>query len=260
MNILLVNDDGYNSDGILALRDALLKLDFVNIKLVAPYREQSASSHSLSIHSPLKSIKIDNDYYAIDDGKPADCVFIAINEIYKNTKIDLVISGINHGCNIGEDISYSGTIGASIEAVLYNIPSISISQFYNNSKNISFDSASKVIQDIVQRIYNNHFPLDNRRLLNINIPDVSFDKLDGYEITKCGYKIYDKFAKVHTNHTPRKEPYFWLGLNHIEFEENTDDIISDYEALKNNKVSITPIKVDMSDISQINHLKKWITK
>ena len=145
--ILITNDDGFEAAGLLALKEALNELDGVNVTIVAPSSEKSACAHSLTLTRPLRFIKLDDGFFKLDDATPSDCVYLALHALY-NKKPDLVISGINHGANLGEDITYSGTCGAAMEGVLQGIRSIAFSQFYeNNSLNeLGFELAKEIVK------------------------------------------------------------------------------------------------------------------
>jgi 5'-nucleotidase len=257
-HILLTNDDGFDANGLVCLANALSKIALVTI--VAPKNEKSACGHSITITKPLKIKKIKNNYYKVDDGTPSDCIFLALNTVLKDKRPDLVISGINHGSNMGEDITYSGTAGGAMEGVLQGIPSISISQVYNlsNKDSINFDLACDTITKIVTNVFNNKFPLPNRKFLNINIPHINSEKLNGYKITKCGSRVY--CSGVESNKDPRGEIYYWLGTHPLSWDKENDDISTDFDAIHNNYISITPITLNMTSISDIDIMNEWISK
>jgi 5'-nucleotidase len=256
--ILITNDDGYESKGLLALIEALK--DIAELIIVAPSTEKSACGHSLTLRKPLRFIKLDENFYKLDDGTPADCVYLAINTLFaKNIKPDLIISGINRGANMGEDITYSGTAAAAMEGVLQNIPSIAISQVCRdkcqNIDNYGYDLAKKTIKDIVLKIFDNKFPLPKRKFLNINIPPIEMKKCKGYKITEAGYRLYGNDAHLHTN--PRGDEYYWLGLHPLKWNPSKEKTC-DFEGINNNYISITPVQLNMTSYEDINDLKKWI--
>ncbi len=254
--ILITNDDGFESDGLKALVEALKPLGQVTI--VAPSSEKSACGHSLTLTRPLRFIAIEDDFFKLDDGTPSDCIYLSLNALFKEgSKPDIVVSGINRGSNMGEDITYSGTASAAMEAVLQGIPAIAISQVYDKTPNSlgkdSYVVAKFVIQDIVKKIFDANFPLGERRFLNINVPTCS--EFKGYKITKAGYRIYGNNAHLHRN--PRGEEYYWLGTHTLRHKENkTKDC--DLSAIEDGYVSITPIKLDMTAHEEIENLSKWI--
>ncbi len=257
--ILLTNDDGFDAIGLKALIEALTPI--AKIIVVAPAKNKSACGHSLTLDKPLRMVNVDDDYYKIDDGTPTDCIFISLNNLFKSDyKPDLVISGINIGANMGEDITYSGTAAGAMEAVLQGIPAIAISQVCNNrcediKSGWDFELAKITIAKLAKKILDNKFPLGERKLLNVNIPPIKADKCKGLKITKAGYRLYGNDTHRHLN--PRGEEFYWIGLHPLIWEksENSD---CDFEAIKANYVSITPIKLDMTSYNDINILNNWI--
>lgn len=259
--ILLTNDDGFDSSGLLALKDALK--DLAHITIVAPASEKSACGHGLTLTRPLSFVRIDDDFYKLEDGTPSDCVYLALNSLYEQ-KPDLVISGINLGSNMGEDITYSGTAAGAMEACIQGVPSIAISQLMpdkNRSKHFDFSLAKQCIAEVVKMIFTQGYPLEERKFLNINIPHIPPKECKGYKITQMGYRIYADDAQVHRN--PRGQEYYWLGLHPLQWEERTDTPCangSDFKAVHNNYVSITPIKLDMTSYEDTKTLESWIQK
>jgi 5'-nucleotidase len=258
-NILITNDDGYEAIGLKYLIDALKPL--ANITVVAPATNKSACSHSMTLTQPLRFKSVDDDFYKLEDGTPTDCVFLGLHNIYPQDQLpDLVISGINLGSNMGEDIIYSGTVAGATEAVLQGVPAISISQVMdeNLKANINlwdFQLAVKTIQDIVTKIFQNRFPLDKRKILNINIPPCSIQQSLGIKITKAGYRIFGNDS--HRYQDPKGNEFHWIGVHPLLWERS-DDKICDFEAVANNYVSISPIKLDMTSYDDIENLNKWI--
>jgi len=259
--ILITNDDGYESAGLHALIDALRPL--AHITVVAPTIEKSASGHSLTLTRPLRFIEVDDDFFKLDDGTPTDCVFLALNKLYAEGKRpDLVISGINRGANMGEDITYSGTAAAAMEAVLQGIPAIAISQVCrDNCQNIDtpdYHLAQHTIANIVRRIFEGAFPLPERHLLNINIPPVPPEESRGYRITRAGRRAYGNDAQIHRN--PRGLEYYWIGLPRLDWLESDGDVMTDFEAVETNCISLTPVQLDMTAYNEIESLKQWMEK
>lgn len=259
--ILLTNDDGYDAIGLKALIEALK--DIAKITVVAPAKNKSACGHSLTLDRPLRLICVEDDFYKIDDATPTDCVYLSLGNLFKDGyKPDLVISGINIGANMGEDITYSGTASAAMEAVLHNIPAIAISQVCKNmcqniSTNWDFKLAKATIKKVVNMIKNGSFPLNERKFLNINIPPIKEEECKGFKITKAGYREYGNDSQRHLN--PRGEEYYWIGLHPLVWK-GSDDKSCDFEAIKDNFVSISPIKLDMTSYEDIQNLEKWLNK
>jgi len=256
--ILITNDDGFESKGLLALAEALKPLGHVTV--VAPTTEKSACGHSLTLTRPLHFVELKEDFYKLDDGTPTDCIFLSLTKLFKdNDKPDIVISGINVGANMGEDITYSGTASAAMEAVLQGIPAIAISQVYNNSgetiDTYGYDLAKESIASLVQKIFDGNFPLPERKFLNVNIPPIPRAECRGFKVTRAGNKKYGFHAEVH--HNPRGKEYYWIGLPRLEWME-TKGHVTDFEAVNDNYVSVTPIHLDMTSHDEIQALNEWI--
>ena len=254
--ILVTNDDGYEAKGLLTLVEALRKLDDVEVTVVAPANEKSACGHSLTLIRPLRFVSVGDDFYKLDDGTPADCVYLSLSTMFEDEKPDLLVSGINRGSNMGEDITYSGTAAGAMEGVLHDVPSIAISQVMDfTNPNGDFSLASKTIKEIVSKIKNGEFPLPKREFLNINIPA---EKQEAeMKVTYAGYRHYANDSHLHRN--PRGEEYHWLGLHPLAFSPRDGvDGMSDYEAIKAGYISITPIMLDMSAYKSMDRLKNWL--
>ncbi len=238
--ILVTNDDGFDSEGLLALVEALKPLGHVTV--VAPTTEKSACGHSLTLTKPLHFVALDKDFYKLDNGTPSDCVFLSLNKLFsKENRPDIVISGINIGSNMGEDITYSGTASAAMEAVLQGIPAIAISQVYKNSgesiKELGYDLAKESIAALVQKIFEGDYPLPERKFLNINIPPVPSSECQGFKVTRAGNRLYGHHAEVH--HNPRGKEYYWIGLPALGWME-TSGHTTDFEAINEGYVSSHP--------------------
>ena len=257
--VLITNDDGFESEGLKALVDAIS--DLAEVIVVAPTIEKSASGHSLTLTRPLRFVELSKNFYKLDDGTPTDCIYLALNALFRDGKRpDLIISGINKGSNLGEDITYSGTVAGAMEGVLQDIPSFAISQVYRDGREtlnkVGYELAKKVSRDITKKIFEDSFPLPKRRLLNINIPPISIDEFKGYKITKAGYRCYGNDAHMHIN--PRGEEYYWIGLHPLAWKKSEDGILSDLEAISEDFVSITPIKLDLTSYDDLDRLEEWI--
>jgi len=254
--ILITNDDGYESEGIAALREALLPLGDVTV--VAPSTEKSACGHSLTLTRPLHFIKLDENFYKLDDGTPSDCIFLALNKLFADQKPDIVISGINIGSNMGEDITYSGTASAAMEAVLQEIPGIAISQVYaEHGKSIDeygYELAMESIAILVEKIFADQFPLPARKFLNVNVPPLPPQECKGFKVTRAGNRLYAHNAQVHYN--PRGKEYYWIGLPELGWME-TKGHITDFEAINDGYISVSPIELDMTAHNEIVQLQEW---
>jgi 5'-nucleotidase len=243
--ILVSNDDGIRAAGIRALEAALAPLG--EVWVVAPDREQSAASHSLSLYRPLRVEMVDERHYAID-GTPTDAVNLAINGIMKQ-KPDLVVSGINHGGNLGDDITYSGTVSAAMEGTLLGVPSIAISLVSHDAPD--FGPAAAFAARLARTVAEHGMPRDT--LLNVNVPGVPAAELRGYRITRQGKRRYGDAIVEHLD--PRGRKYFWIGGEDLGFipAEGTDctEVAGGY-------ISITPLHLDLTNyasIAAVNELK-----
>lgn len=257
--ILITNDDGYQSSGLLALKEALSPLGHVTI--VAPASEKSACGHGMTLTRPLRFIKIDDDFYKLEDGTPTDCIYLSLHALYEENSLpDLIVSGINIGSNMGEDVSYSGTASGAMEGVLHDIPSIAISQVLKDKIDFGFDYelAKDTIYKIAKKILEGDFPLQKREFLNINIPQINKQECKGYKITELGIRMYGNDAHLHRN--PRGEEYYWLGLHPLAWDERATQETSDFTAITQNYVSITPITLDFTARERIKPLQEWIEK
>ncbi len=257
--ILVTNDDGYEASGLLALVDALRELEDVQVTVVAPANEKSACAHSLTLTRPLRFVSVGDDFYKLDDGTPSDCVYLSLGTMFADSKPDLLISGINRGSNMGEDITYSGTAAGAMEGVLHDIPSIAISQVMDfNDPSGDFLLAKKSIQTLVGKIRERGFALKEREFLNVNIPaGVSEAKM---VVTYAGYRHYANDSHLHRN--PRGEEYHWLGLHPLAFSkregEHAHKEMSDFEAIEAGLISITPVMLDLTAYKSIDRLKAWM--
>lgn len=247
MNILITNDDGIRADGIKELAKELAKTH--NIYVVAPETQKSATGHAITIHDP---IMINNEY--IDDnicaysisGTPADCVKIGIEALFKDINIDMVISGINNGPNLGTDVIYSGTVSAAIEGFIQNKPSIAFSlNEFNVSKEIYRQVskyASKIVNDIKDKL-----DILNDCILNVNIPN---KEVKGTKITRLGERKYENSLEERVN--PYGKRYFWIGGKVKELKQEPN---SDITTIEEGYITITPINIDMTNNKKIELLK-----
>ncbi|MDE5591433.1 MAG: 5'/3'-nucleotidase SurE [Helicobacter sp.] len=255
--ILITNDDGFSSFGLKALKEALQPLG--QITIVAPASEKSACGHGMTLTRPLRFIQLDDDFYKLDDGSPTDCIYLALHALYtEGFKPDLIVSGINIGSNMGEDVSYSGTASAAMEGVLHGIPSIAISQLFYEKEMFGFDFAlaKESIFYLVKKILEEGYPLGKREFLNVNIPPIDKEKCKGMKITELGIRKYGNDAHLHRN--PRGEEYYWLGLHPLFWEDRNSDEISDFSAVHDGYVSITPITLDFTARNRLDSLRDWI--
>lgn len=239
--ILVSNDDGIRSEGILKLASALRRVGEVYV--VAPDRERSAASHSLTLHRPLRVEKVGDRFYAVD-GTPTDCIGLAVSAILPR-RPDIVVSGINRGANLGEDVSYSGTVSAAMEGTLLGIPSVAFSLAAR--ENFDFKNSASFAAKLIRHVLKKGLPKDT--LLNVNIPS---SKIKGYKITKQGKRFFADaiIEKV----DPRGKKYYWIGGDMDRWEGDED---TDFYAISKGYISITPIHLDMTNYSSIEELQRW---
>jgi len=245
MRILISNDDGYLAEGIATLASHLSKV--ADVMVVAPERNRSGASNSLTLDRPLSVKQAKNDFYFIN-GTPTDCVHIALTGLIKEMP-DLVISGINDGANMGDDTIYSGTVAAAMEGYLLSIPSIAVSMSQHEATH--FETAAKVVVELVQQHIDK--PLDAATLLNVNVPDIPYEELQGKVITRLGKR--HKAEPVIEERTPRGEKIYWIGA---AGQPNDGGEGTDFYAVENKQVSITPIHADLTKHGQLDVLKNWL--
>lgn len=247
IRILISNDDGVNSEGLRALAGVLQTLGEVFI--VAPDRDQSAASHALSLYRPLRMEEISPNTYSVD-GTPTDCINLAVNGILKDKKPDLIVSGINKGENLGDDITYSGTVSAAMEGTLLEIPSVAVSVV--NKNGFRFDTASFYALMIAKYVLRRGLPKGT--FINLNIPSLPKEEIKGIKVTRQGKRVYGE--PIVENVDPRGRKYYWIGGNELGFLdiENSDII-----AINQGYVSVTPIKLDLTDYDFLERLN-WDLK
>ena len=242
--ILLTNDDGYFSNGINVLCQELQKT--AEVFMVAPDREQSASSHSLTLDRPLRAHKLDSHRYAIDC-TPTDCVMLAVQLFFKHKKPGMIISGINHGANMGDDVTYSGTVAAAIEGSILRIPSMAVS-VANWEPGIPMIRAARFVVKLVSCY--NRLKVDPATFLNINLPVDNGQPYRKYEFTTLGMRLYKDYVIHKTD--PRGKAYYWIGGRPTW--KTTKG--SDFEAVQRGVVSITPLKLNFTDTDSLEWLGK----
>lgn len=240
--ILLTNDDGYFSDGIRALYAELKKK--ADVFIVAPDREQSASSHSLTLNRPLRVHKIDRHYYTTD-GTPTDCVMLAIHLLFKRRRPNMIISGINHGANMGDDVTYSGTVAAAIEGSILEIPSMAVSMA-NYEPGVPMSRAAKFVSRLVASF--EELDLEPTTFLNINLPLDNGNPYRRYEFTRLGKRHYKDIVIHKTD--PRGHPYYWIG-GRPKWKTTRG---TDFETVNRGSVSITPLELNFTDTEALRKL------
>lgn len=245
--ILVTNDDGVHSQGLISLFRSMQKLG--DAYIIAPDRERSAVSHALTMHKPLKVDKLRKNIYSIN-GTPTDCIAIGVNKILPEKPV-FIVSGINKGANLGDDITYSGTVSAAIEATIMGIPAFAVS-LVSREKNFSawnFTAASKISLKIGEYILEHSLPYDT--LLNVNVPNVTAKGIKGMKLTRQGKRIYDD--SIQETFDPHGEKHYWIGGGNPYWEHGED---TDIQAVQDNYVSVTPIHLDLTNYDALKFLKK----
>jgi 5'-nucleotidase len=243
--ILLTNDDGIQAPGLNILAKYLDALG--DVYIVAPEREQSAVGHSLTLHHPLRIAEMSPRVTAVE-GTPTDCVLLAYYRILPD-KPAIVFSGINYGLNIGDDTTYSGTVSAALEATLLGVPAMAVS-IGREGKKIHYDVAAKFAVKLGRKVLKEGLPKDT--LLNVNVPNLPPSRLKGVLITRQGRRSYDDVIVEKVD--PRGRPYFWIGNGKPQWDESVG---SDIEAIRADKISVTPLHLDLTNHRAINRLKGW---
>lgn len=248
--ILVTNDDGVHSEGINVLYKTLKSLG--NVYIVAPDTEQSAVAHSLTLHRPLRAEKLDNKIYAVN-GTPTDCVILAVHKVLPQ-KPALIVSGINKGGNLGDDITYSGTVAAAIEGTLLGIPSIAVSLLIENRSRSTYQGRFLILKKtanfakkLASIVLIKGLPPDT--FLNVNVPERI--KIRGVKLTRQGKNVYDN--AIHETPDPKGKTHYWIGggIHLGEKGQNTD-----FEAVKDGFISVTPIQLDFTNYNALEYLKK----
>ncbi len=240
--ILVTNDDGIQAEGIKRLEEAMLPLGDVTV--VAPEREMSATSQSISLHFPLRVITFDDRHFAVA-GTPADAVIVAIHHLLAD-RPDLVVSGINPGGNLGENVVYSGTVAAAMEATLHGVPAIAVS--LATRKKLDYANAAAFATELAAKVLEEGLPAGV--MLNVNVPR---GEVKGVRITRQSQKITQNV--IHEQKDPRGRSYFWhdetIDLGQVEAD-------SDYAAILAREISVTPLQVNRTDYPSLNHLSGWL--
>lgn len=245
MRILVTNDDGVHAPGIVALAEALRLVGKVTV--VAPDRERSAVGHALTLHHPLRVTEIMAGIFAVD-GTPTDCVNLGIHALLAGSP-DIVVSGVNRGGNLGDDITYSGTVSAALEATLMGIPAIAVS-LAANGHGSNYRPAAAFAARLAREVLERGLPRDT--FLNVNVPDLPAEELGGPVITSQGKRDYggDIVAKV----DPRGRNYYWIGGNEPVFRDIEG---TDFHAVKRGRISVTPLHLDLTNYASLSVLQSW---
>lgn len=247
MHILISNDDGYLARGLRVLADSLAEIATVTV--VAPDRNRSGASNSLTLDSPLRVEQVSDAVYFVY-GTPTDCVHVAITGLL-DREPDMVVSGINHGANLGDDVLYSGTVAAAMEGRFLGLPAIAVSLVVGESQN--FSAAASLTAGLVRKIVDDPLPRDT--ILNVNVPDVAGDAVPEIEVTRLGFR--HKSEPVIRSVDPKGEPIFWVGAAGDGQDAGSG---TDFHAIEHGRASVTPIKVDLTDHARVASLAEWLQR
>jgi 5'-nucleotidase len=242
--ILITNDDGFRAEGIGALAAAVAPLG--RVIMVAPEREQSAASHAITLSQPLRIHREGTDRYSVS-GTPTDCVIAAINGLL-DVRPDLLISGINHGPNMGDDVHYSGTVSAAFEGAILGLPALAVS--LAAYRDPDFSCAARVIPPLVEQVLERSLP--PRSLLNVNLPSGPAQSVRGVRITTLGHRVYHDTLVARKD--PRGRDYYWIGGDEPTWEPVAD---TDFLAVHEGFVSVTPLSVDLTHTELLEAMGSW---
>jgi 5'-nucleotidase len=247
MHILLSNDDGHLAEGLNVLAAALA--EHARVSVVAPDKNRSGASNSLTLELPLRAHTAANGFVYVD-GTPTDCVHLAITGLLQ-PEPDMVFAGINHGANLGDDVLYSGTVAAATEGRFLGLPAIAVSLAASNP--VYFETAAKVAVGLLQRIMRK--PLTNDTILNVNVPDIPLHELKGFQVTRLGQR--HKAEPVIRSEDPRGRSIYWVGPPGPEQDAGPG---TDFYAVRNGYVSITPLQLDLTRYENVETLKTWLAQ
>jgi 5'-nucleotidase len=247
LHILLSNDDGYLARGLRVLADVLS--EFATVTVVAPDRNRSGASNSLTLDAPLRVEQVSDSVYFVN-GTPTDCVHVAITGLLENEP-DMVVSGINHGANLGDDVLYSGTVAAAMEGRFLGLPAIAVSLVQAQYKN--FAAAAAITARLVRQIVDDPLPKDT--ILNVNVPDLAKESELFLDVTRLGFR--HKSEPVIRTTDPKGETIYWVGPAGRGQDAGAG---TDFHAIENGRASVTPIKVDLTDHDRVAPLAAWLAR
>ena len=245
MNILLSNDDGYRAPGLAAMVKAIS--DFGEVTVIAPDQDRSGASNSLTLTVPVRVEQIENGYF-VCSGTPTDCVHLGITGLMAQGP-DMIISGINNARNLGDDVLYSGTVGAAMEGRFLNLPAIAVSLAGDDPTH--FDTAGNVVRQLLERLLQT--PLSPRTILNVNVPDLPRDQISGWQATRLGGR--DRAFPTIRATDPVGKDIYWIGAAGLEKDAGPG---TDFFAIANGYVSITPLTADMTDRTRLAEVDEWL--
>ncbi len=246
MKILISNDDGYLAPGLICLAAVLREV--AQVTVIAPDRDRSGASNSLTLSRPIRATQAENGFLRVD-GTPTDCVHLAITGLL-DYEPDMVVSGINAGANLGDDVLYSGTVAAAMEGRFLGFPALAVSLAGQELQH--YETAARVVKNLLGHLRMDPLPADT--ILNVNVPDVPWEQLEGFEATRLGHR--HKSEPVIKSLDPRGRDIYWVGPAGPEQDAGPG---TDFHAIKNRRVSITPIQVDLTRYSALDKVASWLT-
>jgi 5'-nucleotidase len=249
VKILLSNDDGYRAEGLTALAAAIKPLG--NVSIVAPDRNRSGASNSLTLDVPLRAARFDTDAYYVN-GTPTDCVHLAISGLF-DFDHDMVVSGVNDGANLGDDVLYSGTVAAAMEGRFLGLPAIAVSLVVEPGSPRNFDSAAQIALDMVKRLASH--PLPSATILNVNVPDLPAGELRGIKVTRLGMR--HRSERMIRAKDPRGRNVYWVGPAGAGQDAGPG---TDFHAVAEGFASVTPLHIDLTRYSALPELESWFGK
>lgn len=248
MKILISNDDGYRAEGLRALTDALEPLAHVTV--VAPDRNRSGASNSLTLDVPLRVFPVDERKFVVANGTPTDCVHLAISGLF-DFEHDMVVSGINDGANLGDDVLYSGTVAAAVEGRFLGLSAIAVSLVIQADSGQHYATAARVAAELVMRVQRT--PLHQATILNVNVPDVPYESLRGYRATRLGNR--HRAERIVASEDPRGRPVYWIGPAGAGQDAGPG---TDFHAVADNYVSVTPLQIDLTRHTMLDDMREWL--
>jgi 5'/3'-nucleotidase len=248
VKILISNDDGYRAEGLTALTQALAAI--ADVTVVAPDRNRSGASNSLTLDVPLRVFPFDERRYYVVNGTPTDCVHLAISGLFEDEH-DMVVSGINDGANLGDDVLYSGTVAAAIEGRFLGLPAIAVSLVMQPNSGQHFDTAARVAAELVMRVQRS--PLHRATILNVNVPDVPYERIKGWQATRLGFR--HRSERIVPSEDPRGRPVYWVGPAGVGQDAGPG---TDFHAVANDFVSVTPLQIDLTRHTMLDDMREWL--
>ncbi len=249
MKILITNDDGIHAPGLKVMEDIARQISD-DITIVAPEFDQSGVAHSLSLNDPLRLREISPSHFAVK-GTPTDCVIMAVYKILADKKPDLVLSGVNRGHNVAEDVTYSGTVAGAMEGTILGIPSIAMSQSYmpGGHNDVPWEGATTFGPDLLRKILKAGIPPNT--LINVNFPRCPAAEVQGVSV--CAQGKRDTLLRIEERTDGRRNPYYWIGFQRLQ---GTPGAGTDLEALAANRISVTPLRIDLTDQASLDRYAK----